>query len=108
MSEAILGELRLKMAHEIDKISKTTTSQTFRCKKCAVAWSGLTDRDVKYLSSEGRCHGEEDRWHRCQFSGVHCLGQAGHEECIPLRSSLDWTDEEYGLYRKERVEEDDI
>jgi len=64
-----------------------------RCKGCGLSWRSLTDRDLRFLTEESWCLGRPERWHRCQYSGAHCVGQDGHEACVPLLSSshADWT-----------------
>jgi len=79
----------------------TTDHEHWKCVQCAVLWKVLTERDRAYLSSEGTCHGEDSRWYRCKYSVVHCLGKTGHEECVPLLETLNWTSEELSEYMRE-------
>lgn len=70
----------------------------WRCSMCAVEWPSLTQKDRQYLTSRGQCHGTDERWRRCRFTGNHCLGQHGHERCAPLVDTLDWGPEDLGAY----------
>jgi len=58
-----------------------------RCKVCGLSWRSLTTRDLRVLTEESWCLGRPERWHRCQYSGAHCVGEDGHESCVPLVTS---------------------